>query len=89
MPLGQGRWVGWDIQTGLGNGSSPGFPQAEGLLGVAWNLDQVHPLDTALASCPHDSVSPPPPTVCARVGSGTARAASAVDGARHRVPPTM
>lgn len=46
---------------------------------------QLLPQDSSSRLC---LPTPPPPTACVRLGSGTAQATGVVGGARHRAPPT-
>lgn len=55
--------LGWDIHTGLGKGSTPGFPHIEGLLLATWTATSPGYSPGSLSSC---LCLPPPPrhSVC-------------------------
>lgn len=86
--------MGWDSQTGLDSGSSQHLSD----LSVCLALPGIWTAASPAFSPPHPPPqvlvflmvsSPPLPTVCARVASGTARASGAMDGAGHQAPLTM
>ena len=87
--------MGRDIQTGLDSGSSQHLSDLRVCLALPGIWTAASPFSPPPPDPPPWVLvflmvsSPPLPTACARVGSGTARASGVMDGAGRQAPLTM